>query len=119
MQTSDMQQHLCVYSILLWFIKHPNQYCCSRALYTCRVSGITAACAGKYSLLLSHPAQRLVAVRLLELFCQQVRLGGGGGGGGEVKRRRRSWGLPWGTCSAVSGSGITWLGRGARTDVMC
>jgi hypothetical protein len=31
-----------------------------------------AACAGKYSLLLSHPAQRLVAVRLLELFCQQV-----------------------------------------------
>lgn len=26
---------------------------------------------GKYSLLLSHPAQRLVAVRLLELFCQQ------------------------------------------------
>jgi hypothetical protein len=30
---------------------------------------------GRYSLLLSHPAQRLVAVRLLELFCQQVRVG--------------------------------------------
>lgn len=28
--------------------------------------------AGKYSLLLSHPAQRLVGVRLVELFCQQV-----------------------------------------------
>lgn len=27
--------------------------------------------AGKYSLLLSHPAQRLVGVRLVELFCQQ------------------------------------------------
>lgn len=27
---------------------------------------------GTYSLLLSHPAQRLVAVRLLELFCEQV-----------------------------------------------
>lgn len=26
---------------------------------------------GKYSLLLSHPAQRLVGVRLVELFCQQ------------------------------------------------
>lgn len=28
--------------------------------------------AGRYSLLLSHPVQRLVAVRLLELFCQQA-----------------------------------------------
>eukprot|EP00878_Enallax_costatus_P003299 GHUV01003504.1.p2 GENE.GHUV01003504.1~~GHUV01003504.1.p2 ORF type:complete len:495 (+),score=107.38 GHUV01003504.1:198-1682(+) len=29
------------------------------------------ASSGKYSLLLSHPAESLVAVRLLELFCQQ------------------------------------------------
>lgn len=33
----------------------------------------TCVCpAGEYSLLLSHPAQRLVAVMLVELFCQQV-----------------------------------------------
>jgi hypothetical protein len=49
--------------------------------------------AGKYSLLVSHPAQRLVAVRLLELFCQQVRpltyIGGG-------------------CCSAGTGGQCTW-----------
>lgn len=33
-------------------------------------AGVSVA-AGKYSLLLSHPAQRLVGVRLVELFCQQ------------------------------------------------
>ena len=41
------------------------------AIASLRLLLLSSASPGKYSLLLSHPAESLVAVRLLELFCQQ------------------------------------------------
>lgn len=40
-------------------------------MFVCLVADTWRPTTGKYSLLLSHPAQCLVGVRLVELFCQQ------------------------------------------------